>query len=341
MSPALYCGCPKCDTVFKLPINLPDGKREQSAEFARCGTCKAVFDVNINLMQKTDDGFVAIGLRHQTGNKADSHSYFDDSVYNYDTLNQFDDFSYGGSLQRGQSAEKKIKGTLIREEVNPFDDRVPISIGGNNRLDIIDSEESTRWLRPQLAEEPILSEDPNTALNNITVHKAKHYIADRPNPLKMVGWGIAIIGFVWLLGVQAKYFFVEQYAQDATYRQYLMSFCKIADCRLAPRQDPFRFTLTSTQIEHHPSKRGAMRVTVTAVNRAEFAQPYPYLQLTLSDRVGRVVGRRTFSPNLYLPKGKDNMVAQGKQAIVVLNFARLHKEAVGFLVDIVSAPASL
>jgi len=97
------------------------------------------------------------------------------------------------------------------------------------------------------------------------------------------------------------------------------------------------FTLTHTKIDLHPSYPGALRVTVKMVNEAGFAQPYPRLQLTLTDRAGRVVGRRTFSPDLYLPEERENQVGVGKLATIIFDLSRPHEKAVGFVVDIVTS----
>ncbi len=296
MSAIQYCGCPKCDAVFKLPEGGP------SVETARCGVCRVVFDVATNIKEKTDDDFET-KLNHGNGN----------------------------------NNESTIQGIYIDEEVNPFEYRVPRSLHVHGEFEFIDD----GVLAEPLYTSASLSENalPEPDQNGVE-HKVAHYIRDRANPLATFIWFIAVIGFVFLLGMQVKHFLVPQYAQDTTYRQYLIGFCKIVDCQLAPLQNPFQFALTHTRIDLHPSEPGALRVAVKAVNQAEFAQPYPHVQLTLTDRVGRVVGRRTFSPNLYLPKGMVNMVAQGQLAPIVLDLARPHEEAIGFIVDIVSEPAS-
>jgi predicted Zn finger-like uncharacterized protein len=177
-------------------------------------------------------------------------------------------------------------------------------------------------------------------LGRMTRNGVDEYISDRPNPLLSITWFLVALGFIFLLGMQAKYFFVERYAQDETYRKYLIGFCKIARCELAPRKDPFRYTLTHTKIDLHPTHPGALRVTVKMVNEADFAQPYPHLQLTLTDRVGRVVGRRTFPPDFYLPNGAYNMVGEGELASVLFDLARPHEKAVGFVVEIVTEPVA-
>lgn len=180
----------------------------------------------------------------------------------------------------------------------------------------------------------------DSTLGRINRNGVNEYISDRSNPLMTFTWTLVAIAFVVLLGMQVKYFFVEKYAQNETYRKYLVGFCKIAKCDLAPRQDPFRFTLTHTKIDLHPTQLGALRVTVKLVNEATFSQPYPLLQLTLTDRVGRIVGRRTFSPEFYLQKGKPNMIDQEELASILFDLARPHEKAVGFVVDIVTEPVS-
>ena len=92
-------------------------------------------------------------------------------------------------------------------------------------------------------------------------------------------------------------------------------------------------------LDLHPTEPGAIRITVRMINEAGFDQPYPGLQLTLTDRVGRVVGRRAFSPQHYLPQGTGNMIGKGELVSVVFDLARPHEKAVGFVVDILTEPA--
>ncbi|MCY3770370.1 MAG: zinc-ribbon and DUF3426 domain-containing protein [Gammaproteobacteria bacterium] len=166
------------------------------------------------------------------------------------------------------------------------------------------------------------------------------YIVDYSNPLVTFTWFLVVAGFVFLLGLQVKYFFVEKYAQNEHYRQYLEVFCKVAACDLPPQKNLYGFTLTHTKIDLHPTQPGAMRLTVKLVNEAEFEQPYPALQLTFTDRVGRVVGRRTFGPDLYLPEEAENRIGRGEYVTILFDLARPHEKAVGFVVDIVTEPVS-
>jgi len=166
------------------------------------------------------------------------------------------------------------------------------------------------------------------------------YIMDRPHPLSNIFWFFVAAAFVVLLGLQVKYFFVERYAQDDRYRSYLSLFCRVAQCNLPPRRDTYRYTITNTRIDLHPEEPGALRITVKLLNQAKFEQPYPELQLTLTDRVGRVVGRRIFDPGFYLASDQRPQLAPGELGAVTFDLARPHEKAVGFVVDVVHKPAA-
>ena len=177
-----------------------------------------------------------------------------------------------------------------------------------------------------------------TSLGRMRSGGVDEYIGHRTNPLSTIAWFFVTLGFVFLLGLQIKYFFVEKYEQHDVYRKYLVGFCKVAMCELSPRREPYRFTLTNTDIDLHPQQPGALRVTVKMVNEAHFSQPYPDLQLTLTDRVGRVVGRRVYSPDLYLPKDQRNLIGSGSFKEVVFDLKRPHEKAVGFVVSVAVQP---
>ena len=179
-----------------------------------------------------------------------------------------------------------------------------------------------------------------TKPNIINMGGVDQYIMDRPHPLASIFWFFVAVGFIVLLGLQVKYFFVERFAQDDRYRSYLTLFCKVAQCELPPRRDAYQFTITNTRIDLHPEEPGALRITVKLLNQADFKQPYPELQLTLTDRVGRVVGRRIFEPEFYLPVDQYPQLAPGELGAVSFDLARPHEKAVGFVVDIVHRPAA-
>lgn len=160
-------------------------------------------------------------------------------------------------------------------------------------------------------------------------------IADLPNPLAGIFWLLVTAGFVILLGLQINLYVVDRFAQNAQYRPYLDMFCNITRCAVPPRQDAYRFAIIHTSIELHPRQPGALRITVKLLNHADFAQPFPELRLTLTDRVERVVGRRSFKPSFYLLPKQLNQLNAGELGTLAFDLAQPHEKAVGFVVDIV------
>lgn len=161
----------------------------------------------------------------------------------------------------------------------------------------------------------------------------EHYLRPRAHPLAGALWALAALALAALLAAQVKFLLVEKYASHGLLRPYLAAFCEVAACRLPPRHDPRRFAITRTHIDLHPRQPGALRVTVKLVNEATFAQPYPRLRLTLTDRDGWVVGRRAYAPADYL-HGRANQLRSGELGAVFLDLARPHEKAVGFEVDV-------
>ncbi len=168
----------------------------------------------------------------------------------------------------------------------------------------------------------------------------EHYLNPHPNPLLNVVWGMVAAGFLVLLGWQAKFFLMERYAQHEDYRRYLVGLCEIAACELPPREALSSLALINTRVELHPAEPGAIKVTIKLLNEALFTQPYPHLRLTFSDRDGRVVGRRVFSPDSYLQNGRTNLLEAGELGVVWFDLAHPHAQAAGLDVDIVTSAAS-
>ena len=183
-----------------------------------------------------------------------------------------------------------------------------------------------------------VSTDPQTSrANGINLNGA---LAPRTVPLSRLLWSVAALGLLVVLGWQVKYAYTEKYAQHQEYGPFLTAGCELFNCALPARTDSSRLTLTHTRIDLHPFAPGAIRITVKLVNEAVFAQPYPDLQVTLTDWNGRVVGRRTFPPGRYFAEGQPETLGSGELGVMLFDIARPHEKAVGFEVNIVAGSAS-
>jgi predicted Zn finger-like uncharacterized protein len=111
----------------------------------------------------------------------------------------------------------------------------------------------------------------------------------------------AIIGaLLLLLGVQWLYFNRTSLAAQSDWRPGLELFCSFLQCDLPLRADLTRIELVNRDVRKHPRVAGALLINATLVNRADFPQPYPILEVTFSNSTGTPVAARRFHPDEYL-----------------------------------------
>ncbi|HHC71430.1 MAG TPA: DUF3426 domain-containing protein [Thiotrichales bacterium] len=88
-------------------------------------------------------------------------------------------------------------------------------------------------------------------------------------------------------------------------RPLLGGICEHLGCKLPLRRDPGRLQITARDVRTHPREKEALLINATFVNRAPFRQPYPLVELKLSNLRGEEIGRRTFLPREYLAGDPD------------------------------------
>ena len=111
---------------------------------------------------------------------------------------------------------------------------------------------------------------------------------------------IVIFGLLVGIGLQVYLNYWHELAQQSWARPQLERICEFAGCTVPARSDPSRIDLVDTGILSHPTLPGALRVTLALTNQATFDQAYPRIQLSLTDHLGAVVGRRSYRPREYL-----------------------------------------
>ncbi|TXH65218.1 MAG: DUF3426 domain-containing protein [Lysobacteraceae bacterium] len=109
-------------------------------------------------------------------------------------------------------------------------------------------------------------------------------------------------------------------AESARWRPLLEFACDALSCDLPPWREPGAFTLLQRDVRQHPTVRGALRVSATFRNDARWAQPWPRLQLSLSDANGRRAGERLFEAREYLGGSPEQAVlGSGETAAVAMD----------------------
>ncbi|MEO7431972.1 MAG: zinc-ribbon and DUF3426 domain-containing protein [Dokdonella sp.] len=108
--------------------------------------------------------------------------------------------------------------------------------------------------------------------------------------------------------------------------------CATVGCRLPLRRDASTLELLSRDIRPHPSVQGALIISATLRNGASFAQPFPVVEIALSDLDEKRVAMRRFQPREYLndTRAIDGGLAPGASTALVFEVADPGRDAVAF-----------
>ncbi|MBI3571112.1 MAG: DUF3426 domain-containing protein [Gammaproteobacteria bacterium] len=117
-----------------------------------------------------------------------------------------------------------------------------------------------------------------------------------PTAVWLLGGALLLV----LLAAQVAYFYAPQLARDARLKPWLALYCERTSCDLKPPRGTSSIELVQTSVAPHPRYENALRLQAVLVNRAEQAQPYPVMEVSLTDSEGQVLARRSFTPAQYL-----------------------------------------
>lgn len=134
----------------------------------------------------------------------------------------------------------------------------------------------------------------------VTPALAKILLAGQSSPVRRGLWALATLVLVMLLAAQVVYFYASELARFPQLKPWVVTACARLACVIRSPQDIRQIQLLRSSIAPHPKQRDALRIRSSLVNRADFAQPFPLMEVTLTSRNGEVVARRTYLPHEYL-----------------------------------------
>jgi predicted Zn finger-like uncharacterized protein len=119
---------------------------------------------------------------------------------------------------------------------------------------------------------------------------------------------------------------------DARVRAWLDPACAKVGCMLPPRRDASKLELISRDIRPHPSVSGALIISASVRNDADFAQAFPVVEITLSDLDETRIAMRRFRPREYVSDARTlaEGLAPGATTALVFEVADPGRNAVAF-----------
>jgi hypothetical protein len=114
-------------------------------------------------------------------------------------------------------------------------------------------------------------------------------------------------------------------AGDARWRPLLTELCALLHCQLPVWREPQAYTMLARSVQPATDQPGVLEVQTSFRNDARWAQPWPALQLSLTDDDGRTIGSRVFVPRDYLgkPAADDEVLLPGQATQVIFRIQDL------------------
>ncbi len=114
-------------------------------------------------------------------------------------------------------------------------------------------------------------------------------------------WGRWLAGFTGLLLLAALALQITAFIQPQLIPQrYQTTLCRWLKCSPKVPRAVDKIEVLNRSIYTHPTRKQALMVTVTIINKADFAQPYPIIKLRFLNVSGEVIAARQFAANHYL-----------------------------------------
>ena len=149
-----------------------------------------------------------------------------------------------------------------------------------------------------------------SSLTNEIDDEVPHGVKVQPKKASAVPWiaGSVLLGALAL--TQAAYVFRTELSRSVpAFRPVVENFCKQVGCSVPYPKESDLIQVENTSLTPDPAHEGKFRLTVNLHNKAGFAQTWPHLELTLTDRFDIAIARRVLKPTEWLPEANAKQPA--------------------------------
>ena len=244
-------------------FSITDQQLEIAAGMVRCGMCEHVFDSRLFLFDHTPETTrqdVDVNLESDNNTSVDL-----------------------------EFLDRELHSSSPLEETHPK----PVKSQAENVEDITSRIDSD------------ISSDSETADTQVADMAVPKVIADQVLSLEnetsnfQLSYMLGLVVIAILIGLLAIQLLAVTKLQLIPL-QYQPQLCKLITCANEIPRALDQIEVLNRSIYTHPSEKDALMVTLTIINRAQFSQPYPVIQLRFLNVAGAVIAARQFGANHYL-----------------------------------------
>lgn len=188
--------------------------------------------------------------------------------------------------------------------------------------------------RPTISLQTSFDLEPEERARALNRHKSTPKFARtrRADAQRNGRWFAASIALLLVLIGEIAWIERAEWMNDKRVRPWLESACATIGCQLPLRRDDDLLQLASRDIRPHPTVPGALIISATLHNVADFSQPFPNVEITLSDLDEKRIAMRRFHASEYVPDARTRAtgLAPAANASLVFEVADPGKNAVAF-----------
>ena len=272
--------CPHCDTRFRVTetqVNAADG-------FVRCSVCEEVFNA------------FEVAEQHE---------------HQQSLLDQPALYEQSSNEETDQTEDSTESGTShINSTPEPAEDDSPQN-EANEAIEEPAANETadTDDLRKDTFD--FFAEDDDESLSHVVPEQFKKtHAADSGSFISNLLWGVGALLLTATLGIEYAWFNRDQLNRIPQLQAWTEQLCQHVECKDIAMRNPAKIKLIARNVYSHPNEKNALMVDITMKNQADFAQPYPIMQIRFSDVRGGDVAARRFLPGEYLPAGIRGEIQQ-------------------------------
>lgn len=328
----MYTECPTCYTLFRVTT-----AQLKSAEGrVRCGHCDNVFNAIAYLTDEVPEDaqasadYVASAPSARPGPETEGISTLSDYERDMPAMSARDSAQNAvpvAAFKPGFSSDDD--GVVAAGGYGPIDDVFEKAMGGTSTANARGSASAKADTKPSsksgfdlgaFTEAATSKLGASTAKAPITIiddleheNTAEQFVLEELKDgggrkgfgwTVTLGWSVLIGLLVIVLFGQFVYFKRADLNKYAPGRVVVDAVCAVIkpmkSCEEVLPRDLQAIEVMDRDVRSHPNTKGALLITATIQNKAEFQQPFPDLELSFSDINQKLLAQRRFKPEEYL-----------------------------------------
>lgn len=286
--------------------------------FTRCPSCRAAFSIN-NQQLEIAAGMVRCGMCEHV---------FDAQLYLFDQPNN--DMYETVDVELGSEEASAIDLEFLDRELHGTHPHIPDppKITLPSAFDATDERDNT----DKLVQETPPAEPEESLVPKIIADDVSN-LEDETSSIHPLRWLTLLIGMALVAALSLQ--LIAALKLELIPAQYHTQLCQWITCTIETPRALNKIEVLNRSIYTHPTEKQALMVTLTIINRADFPQPYPFIQLRFLNIAGDVIAARQFAANHYLKEkwNPDLLMEQNIPLSIMLEVHDVGEEVVSYDFD--------